>query len=82
MPFTANPLPLISVISFTGSYLINAKAIPEIMMSIRGSRFLTNKYTEDNTEIKTVEKGKYWNAQKRTMPVRNEIKNCIKSSFL
>jgi hypothetical protein len=61
MPFTANPLPLISGMSFTGSYLINAKAIPEIMMSMRRSRFLANKYIEDNTEIKTVEKGKYWN---------------------
>jgi Ser/Thr protein kinase RdoA (MazF antagonist) len=65
-PLTVTSLPLISSfdrlrMSLADSYLINAKAIPEIMMSMRRSRFLTNKYIEDNTEIKTVEKGKYWN---------------------
>jgi len=65
-PLTANSLPLIVSfdklrISFTGSYLINAKAIPVIMISIRKNLFLTDRYTEESKKAETVEKGKYWN---------------------
>jgi hypothetical protein len=67
MPFTANSLPLIVSfdklrISFTGSYLINAKAIPEIMISIRKTPknlFLTDRYIQDNKDTRMVKVGKY-----------------------